>query len=118
MTGTIGDGGATRCIEIKRGVFLIRRYRLPEPRVAFGQRLRGVATAAIDVSDGLLADLGHIADVSKVRVVVELSRVPLSNRYKTMGRTKPSRSRRRLETTMRSRLPRLPADAKSPQGCQ
>jgi thiamine-monophosphate kinase len=80
VTGTIGDGGGgLAALKSKRGDhFLIRRYRLPEPRVAFGLRLRGVATAAIDVSDGLLADLGHIADVSKVHVVVELSRVPLS----------------------------------------
>ncbi len=55
---------------------LIARYHIPEPRLALGQALRGIASASLDVSDGLIADLGHIADVSKVRIVVE--RVPLS----------------------------------------
>ena len=46
--------------------------------MALGQALRGIASASLDVSDGLLADLGHIAEVSKVRVIVEAERVPLS----------------------------------------
>src|SRR6185437_13779860 len=50
----------------------------PTPRVALGQALRGLATAAIDVSDGLLADLGHICGLSKVGAVVELGSIPLS----------------------------------------
>jgi thiamine-monophosphate kinase len=53
-----------------------RRLDLPEPRVALGLALRRVATAAIDVSDGLLADLGHIAERSAVSAVVESERVP------------------------------------------
>ncbi len=40
--------------------------------------MRGVATAALDVSDGLLADLGHIAEASGVRIVVEAERIPRS----------------------------------------
>jgi thiamine-monophosphate kinase len=53
-----------------------RRLDLPEPRVALGLALRRVASAAIDVSDGLLADLGHIAERSAVSAVVECERVP------------------------------------------
>ncbi len=48
----------------------------PQPRVALGLALRGIATAAIDVSDGLLADLGHILDESKTAAVVHFERLP------------------------------------------
>ena len=50
----------------------------PIPRVQLGQALRGLATSAIDISDGLLADLGHICRLSGVGATVELSRIPLS----------------------------------------
>ena len=43
-----------------------------------GRELRPIVHAAIDVSDGLVADLGHIADVSRVRIVIDAWRVPLS----------------------------------------
>jgi thiamine-monophosphate kinase len=56
----------------------VMRLYEPTPRVNLGQALRGVATAAIDVSDGLLADLGHICRLSKVGAVVELAEVPVS----------------------------------------
>jgi thiamine-monophosphate kinase len=56
---------------------LMRLYE-PTPRVRLGQALRGLATAAIDVSDGLLADLGHVCRLSKVGAKVDLSRLPLS----------------------------------------
>jgi thiamine-monophosphate kinase len=46
--------------------------------MALGRVLRGLAGAALDVSDGLLADLGHIAEISRVRVRVEALRIPLS----------------------------------------
>lgn len=80
VTGTIGDsgGGLASRNARQRDKFLLNRYRLPQPRVLFGQRLRGLASAAIDVSDGLLADLGHIAAVSKVQISVDLARVPVS----------------------------------------
>lgn len=48
----------------------------PQPRVALGLALRGIATAAIDVSDGLLADLGHILEESKAAAVVHFERLP------------------------------------------
>ena len=80
VSGTIGDGGGGLAAlrARKREPYLIGRYRVPQPRVTLGQKLRGIASAALDVSDGLLADLGHVADVSKVHVVVAADRVPLS----------------------------------------
>ena len=49
----------------------------PQPRVALGLALRGIATTVIDVSDGLLADLGHIADASNVTMDIVLACVPM-----------------------------------------
>jgi len=56
---------------------LMRLYE-PTPRVPLGQALRGMATSAIDISDGLLADLGHICRLSNVGATVELSQIPVS----------------------------------------
>jgi thiamine-monophosphate kinase len=50
----------------------------PMPRVQLGQALRGLATSAIDISDGLLADLDHICTLSKVGATVEADRLPVS----------------------------------------
>jgi thiamine-monophosphate kinase len=54
------------------------RYRLPQPRSSLGPRLVGIVTATADVSDGLLADAGHIADASRLAVTIERDDVPLS----------------------------------------
>jgi thiamine-monophosphate kinase len=86
VTGTIGDGGAGLAVLAGQATassdavskFLISRYRLPSPRLSFGRLLRGIASAAIDVSDGLVADLAHIADVSGVRIEIDGVAVPLS----------------------------------------
>jgi len=56
----------------------IARLEQPAPRVALGQRLRGVAAAAIDVSDGLLADLGHILERSKLAAEIDYESLPRS----------------------------------------
>jgi len=86
VTGTIGDAGAGLAILQGEGDdlpethrdFLVRRYLLPEPRLVFGGLLKGIATSSLDVSDGLVADLGHIAEVSGVGITIEASRIPLS----------------------------------------
>lgn len=81
VSGTIGDGALGLLVargELK-GSRLERRYRQPQPRIALGARLIGVATAAADVSDGLLADAGHIADASRLAVHIERDRLPLSD---------------------------------------
>nr|WP_315238847.1 thiamine-phosphate kinase [uncultured Albidiferax sp.] len=80
VSGTLGD--ARLALEVFRGTlslpeaaFAQARARLerPTPRVALGLALRGVATAAADVSDGLLGDLGHILRASGVGAVVDTS---------------------------------------------
>lgn len=58
--------------------YLLQRYWAPQPQLALGLLLRGKATAALDVSDGLLADCGHIAAASGLALHIELARVPLS----------------------------------------
>ncbi|WP_079204578.1 thiamine-phosphate kinase [Pseudomonas sp. CC6-YY-74] len=57
---------------------LLARYWSPQPQLALGQALRGKATAALDISDGLLADCGHIALASGVALLIEQARLPLS----------------------------------------
>jgi thiamine-monophosphate kinase len=57
---------------------LVDRYRLPQPRLALGQALRGRAHAAIDISDGLLADLGHIAETSDLGAQIHVDLLPLA----------------------------------------
>ena len=82
VSGTIGDGAfglrAIRGQVPDADGFLAARYRLPQPRVALGQALVGVAHAAMDVSDGLMQDIAHICRESGVGGVIEAARVPLS----------------------------------------
>jgi thiamine-monophosphate kinase len=56
----------------------VMRLYEPTPRVALGQALRGLATSAIDISDGLIADLGHICRLSGVGATVDLASIPVS----------------------------------------
>jgi len=92
VSGTIGDAGAGLSLasgheaelDEKDKTALIDRYRLPEPRLSFGRGLIGLASAALDVSDGLIADLDHIAEISGVRILVEASRIPLSPAYRRL----------------------------------
>ncbi len=86
VTGTIGDGalGLLAAQDLLPGLdsdlnaALASRYRLPEPRMALGLALRDLATAGLDISDGLAADLGHLCRVSGVGARIELEAVPLS----------------------------------------
>src|SRR6516225_2337424 len=86
VSGTIGDAylglnvlrGAYTEIVLQHREYLIERFRIPNPRTELGPLMSGVAHAMIDVSDGLVADLAHICETSRVAAVVELDRMPLS----------------------------------------
>ncbi|HEY9198084.1 MAG TPA: AIR synthase-related protein, partial [Gammaproteobacteria bacterium] len=58
------------------------RLHRPEPRVLLGERLRGMASAAIDISDGLLADLGHVLDASGLGATLRVERLPRSEAFR------------------------------------
>jgi thiamine-monophosphate kinase len=62
-----------------------RRLHRPEPRVELGERLRRLAHAAIDVSDGLAGDLGHIAERSGVHVTLEYARIPRAAAFSSLN---------------------------------
>ncbi len=86
VSGTLGDAalgldslkGRLDDLAPEDRAALIERYRLPRPRLALGCALRGLASAAIDISDGLVADLGHIADRSGVAIEIDARLLPLS----------------------------------------
>jgi thiamine-monophosphate kinase len=85
VSGTLGDAalglavlqGALDVAEPMR-THLVERYRLPQPRLALGQTLRGLAHAAIDISDGLLADLGHIVETAGLGAEIHADLLPLA----------------------------------------
>lgn len=86
VTGTIGD--AALGLEIAYGrldipdgetrAHLLRRLRRPDPRTTVGPRLIGLASGAMDVSDGLVADLGHLCEESGCAALLRADAVPLS----------------------------------------
>jgi thiamine-monophosphate kinase len=88
VTGTLGDAaGALRVLRDPgpgagnprgNGVALRARLDRPEPRIAAGLALRGIASACIDVSDGLLADLNHVCTGSRVGAEIDADALPVS----------------------------------------
>ncbi|OOF83475.1 thiamine-phosphate kinase [Rodentibacter ratti] len=85
VSGTLGDSaaGLQQILSGKRAVnfdeeFLQQRHLRPTPRIALGQALVGIANAAIDLSDGLNSDLGHILKRSQCAAEIDLARLPLS----------------------------------------
>ncbi len=90
VSGSLGDAGLAlrllqtqyACAKDQRAALDARLHR-PEPRVALGEHLRGLVSAAIDVSDGLLADLGHILECSGVGATVWVDRLPRSAAFRS-----------------------------------
>ena len=86
VTGTIGDAalglravrGELAALTAEDRAAFAERFRLPQPRLAVGAALVGVATCGIDVSDGLVADLDHICEESGVAARIGAASVPLS----------------------------------------
>ena len=86
VSGSLGDAalglavltGGLEGLDEPAETMLRERYHLPRPRIALGLRLSGLAHALIDVSDGLIADLGHLCTASRVAAEIDAPRVPLS----------------------------------------
>ena len=81
VSGTLGDAAAALSYWQSGGAIdptLRMRLDRPTPRVSLGHVLRGIATSCIDVSDGLLADLGHVCKASSVGALVDVDALPAS----------------------------------------
>lgn len=98
VSGTIGDGalgllaltGRLPSVAEAARAALASRYRLPEPRLALGAALAGLATACMDVSDGLVQDVGHLARAAGLAAVIEAAAVPLSEAAHAAVAAEPS----------------------------
>jgi len=77
VTGTLGDAGCA-LQQPDADTYLLQRLNRPTPRIEIGTCLRGIAHAMIDISDGLLADLGHISEASSVSIRIDQDCVPVS----------------------------------------
>ena len=89
VTGSVGDAALGLKVERDEQHFgtvtedyFLRRLRYPIPRNIQGSSLINIASAMIDISDGLIADLGHVLERSGVGATIELSKVPLSPDYR------------------------------------
>jgi thiamine-monophosphate kinase len=85
VTGTLGDAGlALGLVQGKYEVaekyreYLMNRLNRPTPQIELGMALREIASSAIDISDGLLADLDHIAKASHKGAIIDIDNLPLS----------------------------------------
>lgn len=86
ISGPLGDGAAALAtlsgelpVDAEDLAYLNDRFYRPMPQLSLGKKLRGIAAAAIDVSDGLLADLGHICQSSGVGADIDIDRIPVSS---------------------------------------
>ena len=92
VTGTLGDAAAGLLVcqdalqvDETASRFFLNRLNRPVPRVAIGMGLRGLASACIDVSDGLAADLGHIIEDSGVGAELRMETLPVSDHLAALG---------------------------------
>lgn len=98
VTGTIGDAAlgllvrsdALRGLGNAAETRLVSRYQLPQPRVSSGIALRRVVHGAIDISDGLLADAGHLAAASGLAIELAVEAIPLSGDVQRAIRREPA----------------------------
>jgi len=91
VSGTLGDAALGLKLlqnteyRVPSTEYLIARYLTPEPRLSLGHNLRGVASACMDISDGLVQDLGHICTSSKVGAVIYTDKIPISDAVKNVS---------------------------------
>ena len=85
VSGQLGNAGLALqhelghlCLNENDASMMLASLHRPQPRVSLGMQLRGIANSAIDISDGLLADLGHILEASQVAADIQLNGLPLS----------------------------------------
>jgi len=96
VTGSLGDAGAALRRQLNQWdddhlndedkAYLQQRLEQPSPRNNIGQALLGLASSAIDISDGLVADLGHILEKSHVGARLDLDKIPLSTAMEKVAR--------------------------------
>lgn len=92
VTGNLGDAAAALAVirqELNVGKsafsYFMSHYYRPVPHIKDAKMLRGISTCAIDISDGLLADLGHICEESHVGAKIDIERVPVSTALNKVG---------------------------------
>ncbi|MDG2461533.1 MAG: thiamine-phosphate kinase [Luminiphilus sp.] len=124
VSGTLGDAAAGLSIRLgetvaddQSALFLTDRFTRPSARLALGQLLRGHATSAIDISDGLLADAGHLARCSGVALEVDSAALPLSEAMQTIADEAQQLNWALGGGDDYELLFTLPADATLPSGC-
>ena len=90
LSGAIGGAGLG--LRVVRGgsfgaadALLLKRYRWPTPRLALGLALRGIASAMLDVSDGLLLDAARLGEASGVAIDIDSARIPLAAEVRASG---------------------------------
>ncbi|MBC7986610.1 MAG: thiamine-monophosphate kinase, partial [Sphingomonadaceae bacterium] len=95
LGGSVGDAGIG--LAIARGerdgpASLLAAYRRPVPQLELGRRIAPYVHAMMDVSDGLLIDAARLAAASRVRVTIDLARIPLSEAFRSLaGDTREAR---------------------------
>ena len=90
VSGTLGDGAAALAL-IEKNItvpqetesYLLKRFYQPDINFSLGVKLRDMASSCIDVSDGLLADLGHICNASGVGASIELKKLPIAVEWRS-----------------------------------
>ena len=92
VSGTLGDSAlGLASLQKKWGITeLEQRYFLPQPRIQLGQRLVGIASSCMDISDGLIQDIGHVSTASNTGAVMYRHQLPLSDAAKKLVEQDPA----------------------------
>ena len=124
VSGCLGDAAAALAVlagdwrpEPEHTEYLLDRFNRPRARINLGLALLGVASAAIDISDGLLADAGHIAAASGVRLRIEPDLLPLSASLASHAEREQARRWALTGGDDYELCFCLPAHASAPAGC-